>query len=232
MYKLILNQIIFLFYHLHPYKPYIKVNTTSIIVGTLPPPRFSTRQLNYNDVDFSYGSSSGLLWKVLDSIFDLKLDYKNTRLAVKQRKNFLDKNKIGICDIVYSAFREKIDASDLGMQNVKLRNILSILKSYLKINTLIFTGGNSTNGPEYFFRKLLKKEGIFFKQIEENSPRKHQFHYYGRTFFTYSLVAPSGAANRSIGSTNLYKNKKKLDPNYTTFDFRVEQYKEVFLPNR
>lgn len=113
-----------MFYHLHPYKPYIKVNTTCIIVGTLPPPRFSTRELNYNDVDFSYGSSSGLLWKVLDSIFDLKLDYKNTRLAVKQRKNFLDKNKIGICDIVYSAFREKIDASDLGMQNVKLRNII------------------------------------------------------------------------------------------------------------
>ena len=81
-----------MFYHLHPYKPYIKVNTTCIIVGTLPPPRFSTRELNYNDVDFSYGSSSGLLWKVLDSIFDLKLDYKNTRLAVKQRKNFLDKN--------------------------------------------------------------------------------------------------------------------------------------------
>ena len=45
-------------------------------------------------------------------------------------------------------------------------------------------------------------------------------------------MAPSGAANRSIGSTTLYKNKKKLDPNYTTFDFRVEQYKEVFLPNR
>ena len=28
------------------------------------------------------------------------------------------------------SFREKIDASDLGMQNVKLRNILSILKPF------------------------------------------------------------------------------------------------------
>ena len=53
------------------------------------------------------------------------------------------------------------------MQNVKLRNILSILKSHLKINTLIFTGGNSTNGPEYFFRKLLKKEGIFLNRLKK-----------------------------------------------------------------
>ncbi len=56
---------------------------------------------------FCYGSQDGLLWQALDKIFDLNLVYDQSSFAVKQRKDFLLKNYLGICDIVDSCKREK-----------------------------------------------------------------------------------------------------------------------------
>ena len=55
-----------------------------------------------------------------------------------------------------------------------------------------------------------------------------EFQLDGRTVKTVTLTAPSGAANRAIGSIPKYKARKKLNPQYTTFDFRVEQYAPFF----
>lgn len=217
-----------MFLHIHPHKPFIKNNSTKLIVGTLPPPRFSTKVLKPKDVNFCYGSCDGLLWKALDEIYSLDLLYENTEEAINLRKEFLIKNKIGICDIVHSCKREKIDASDLGMKEVELRDLLSYLKKYKNINTLIFTGGNSKNGPEYFLRQVLKQNNITFNIVSKEIPKVHEFIYEERVIRTVSLTSPSNAANRFIGSNEEYKRNKKENPNYTTFDFRVKQYKEVF----
>lgn len=217
-----------MFFHKHPYKPFNLENATKLIVGTLPPPRFTTRDLLPEDVDFCYGTKNGMLWPILDALFELNLDYCNTTDAVNQRLQFLKKQKIGICDIVESAKRDKIDASDLGMQDVELRNLVGYLKKYTQIETLIFTGGNSKNGPEYFFRRHLKENGIKLQIISAEVPRIHQFELAGRFVKTVSLTAPSGAANRAIGSMKLYQQLKDENPNFTTFLFRIQQYKPFF----
>ena len=85
-----------MFIHKHPYKPFISINTTKLIVGTLPPPRFSMGNLKKGDVDFCYGSIDGQLWKILDEIFNLNLKFETTELAIQQRKDFLIKQNIGI----------------------------------------------------------------------------------------------------------------------------------------
>lgn len=199
-------------------------------MGTLPPPRFTQHSLKERDVDFCYGSQDGLLWPILDRIFDLELIYDNSHEAIVQRKDFLRKRGIGICDVVESSFREKIDASDLGMQNVELRNMLQILRNHPKIETLLFTGGNSKNGPEYFFRRHLKnsEEDIKLKIVDNEPPRIHQFILDGRLIKTVSLIAPSGSANMAIGSNQLYKQLKAQNPAFNTMDFRVLQYNEFF----
>jgi G:T/U-mismatch repair DNA glycosylase len=219
-----------MFFHTHPYEPFIPENATKLIVGTLPPPRFTTGELKLNDVDFCYGSRDGLLWPVLDKLFDLDLKFENTNEAIEQRKRFLIKRGIGICDVVQSSQRDKIDASDLGMENVRLRNMTEILRQHPKIDTLLFTGGNSKNGPEYFFRKHLKQhpEEIGLKVISEEVPRIYQFLLEGRVVRTVSLTAPSGSANRAIGSMKLYKSLKKKNPEFNTIDFRVLQYNGFF----
>ena len=118
------------------------------------------------------------------------------------------------------------------MQQPELRDLLGILEQHPKVRTLIFTGGNSKNGPEYFFRKLLKKAKIPLECLDDQVPRKHQFVWAGRVITTYSLTAPSGTANRAIGSMDAYKKNKARNPKYTTMDFRVEQYGKVFLQEK
>lgn len=217
------------FLHTHPYQPFLFTEATKLIVGTLPPPRFTTGDLLADDVDFCYGSRNGQLWRILDVIFDLGLRYETTKLATQQRKDFLMEQKIGVCDIVASAEREKVDASDLGMQNVQLRDMIGYLKAYPNIETLLFMGGNSKNGPEYFFRKLIKEHHLKFEVVSNEVPRIHELLLTDeRRVRTVSLTAPSGAANRAVGSLETYKRLKEKDPNFNTFDFRVMQYKPFF----
>lgn len=227
------------FLHTHPYEPFLFPEATKLIVGTLPPPRFTTGEFKPEDVDFCYGSCNGMLWPILDRIFNLGLKYETTAEAVEQRKTFLLEQRIGVCDIVHSAEREKIDASDLGMQNVVLRDLLGYLKEYPNIETLLFTGGNSKNGPEYFFRRLLKEHNLKLKVISNEVPRIHELELPltpsslsvrapSRTIKTVSLTAPSGAANRAVGSLSLYKQLKSKNPEFNTVDFRVIQYRSFF----
>lgn len=229
-----------MFLHKHPYKPFIQKDTTKLIVGTLPPPRFSVGKLLEKDVDFCYGSYYNSLWLFIDEIHGLGLRYDNSTEAINQRKQFLITNKIGVCDIVESAEREKIDASDLGMTSIILRDLIGYLKQYPKIDTLLFTGGNSKNGPEYFFRKHIKDYNIKLEVVSAEVPRIHQFELNNtmclakqskgskRIIKTVSLTSGSGAANISISRNPLYKQLKAKDPAFNTFNFRVLQYKTFF----
>ncbi|MGF1557916.1 MAG: uracil-DNA glycosylase family protein [Flavobacteriaceae bacterium] len=218
-----------MFLHVHPYEPFLFEEATKWIVGTLPPPRFSTGDLKPDDVNFCYGSRDGQLWPILDRIFGLGLVYETSEFAVEQRKKFLLHQKIGICDIVASAERKKVDASDLGMQNIKLRNLIGYLMQFTKVDTLLFTGGNSKNGPEYFFRQHLKEYDIQLNPISDMIPRIHEFELdNARKIRTVSLTAPSGAANRAVGSMDDYKRLKDQNANFNTLDFRVLQYRKFF----
>ncbi|MDO5989036.1 uracil-DNA glycosylase family protein [Flavivirga amylovorans] len=226
-----------MFKHKHPYEPFIQKDTKKLIVGTLPPPRFTTGELLEKNVDFCYGSYYNSLWLFIDTIHNLNLRYDNSQEAIAQRKQFLIKNKIGVCDIVESAEREKIDASDLGMQNIKLRDVVGYLKQYPNIDTLLFTGGNSKNGPEYFFRRHIRDYKIKLELVSNEIPRIHQFTMPctvqeftepRRIIKTVSLTSGSGAANISISRIPLYKQLKAKNPKFNTFDFRVMQYREFF----
>ena len=232
-----------MFLHKHPYAPFIQNDTKKLIVGTLPPPRFTTGQLLEKDVNFCYGSCYNSLWLFIDKIHNLNLRYDNSQEAIDERRQFLITHKIGVCDIVDSAEREKIDASDIGMQNIKLRDVVGYLKQYPNIETILFTGGNSKNGPEYFFRKHLKDYNLKLEVVHNEVPRIHQFTLCHselvsesnstvaerrRSIKTVSLTSSSGAANISISRLPLYKQLKAKDPNFNTFDFRVLQYREFF----
>ena len=217
-----------MFYHKHPYAPFIPDNATKLIVGTLPPPRFTTGELLEKDVNFCYGSCYNSLWTFMDAIFKLDLRYDNSNEAIQQRKQFLEDRGIGICDVVEACKRTKIDASDVGMLDVELRDVVGYLKKYTGITTLLFIGGSSKNGPEYFFRKHLKDYDMSLKKVANNTPKIHEFQLADRVVKTVSLTSSSGAANISIGSNPVYKLKKEQNPKYTPFDFRVDQYKLFF----
>ena len=68
-----------MFLHQHPYSPFIPEKANKLIVGTIPPPRFSSGNLFAEDVDFCYGSKYGLLWPILNKVFDLQLNLRIPR---------------------------------------------------------------------------------------------------------------------------------------------------------
>jgi len=124
------------------------------------------------------------------------------------------------------------------MQNIKLRDVVGYLKQFPHIETILFTGGNSKNGPEYFFRRHLKDYNLKLELVNNEVPRIHKFSLclseqreaskQVRTITTVSLTSGSGAANISISRLPLYKQLKAKDPDFNTFDFRVMQYSEFF----
>ena len=217
-----------MFIHQHPYPPFIPDNATKLIVGTLPPPRFTTGRLFSEDVDFCYGSKYGLLWPVLDALFGIGLEYANTSDSVAQRKEFLAARGIGICDVVERCERDRMTASDLDMKNILLRDLTGILKSHTGIHTLLFMGGNSKNGPEYLFRRHLKEQGLHLHEVSGLSPRIHRFSLGERSLRTVSLISPSSAANRSIGGNPDFKRWRTGDPGFSTMDNRIRQYAPFF----
>jgi len=216
-------------HHQHPYPPFLPEGLTRLIIGTIPPPRFSLGKLFAEDVDFCYGSKYGLLWPILDRIFNLELLYENSADAVEQRKFFLAKNKIGICDIVASCERAKQDASDLGMQDITTRDLVSVLRKHKTIDSCLLMGGNSRNGPEYLLRKQLKLKGLALIPEDSGSIKSHRLPLEGRDIMVYTLISPSSAANRSIGNSGAYKDQKAEHGDFTVMDFRIQQYEKVFL---
>ncbi len=217
------------FRHKHPYPPFIPENCKKLIVGTIPPPRFSTGKIDDSDVDFCYGSRFGLLWPILERIFDYRLEYENTSGAIEQRKQLLVKNRIGICDMVDSCTRQNMDASDQGMKDIRLRDLKGILEKHSEVEMLLFMGGNSKNGPEYLFKRHAKENELKVTLKRSESPRMNELRLYGRKISCISLISPSSAANRAIGGHPLYKAKRKAERNYTTLDFRIEQYQPFFV---
>lgn len=131
-----------------------------------------------------------------------------------------------MCDIVASAERDKIDASDLGMKNIKLRDVIGYIKTYPSIETILFTGGNSKNGPEYFFRRHIRTYNLKLELVNDEVPRIHKFNLGNRSIKTVSLTSGSGAANISISRLPVYKHMKAKNPEFNTFDFRVMQYSQ------
>lgn len=216
-----------MFFYSHPYKPIIFPNTKTIICGTLPPPRFHFNELKDADVNFPYGSKDNLLWQIFDSIYNLDLKYENSNFAINQRLDFLKKNQFGICDIVESCTKTKLDASDKSMQDIKLRDILGYLKKFPNIDKIFFTGKSSINSPFYFFKKVLKENNIKFEIVENNILKVHKFSFLDRNIFTFSLISPSNAANKAIASNKIYKYKKSLKEDFSIFDFRVFEYKKA-----
>ncbi len=72
------------------------------------------------------------------------------------------------------------------MSDIELRDILGYLKKFNSIETIIFTGGNSKNGPEFFLRQILKKEKIEFKLLSNDIPKVHNFIFDNRVIKTIS----------------------------------------------
>ncbi len=153
----------------HPYQPYVPEGATTLILGSAPPRRFCLPrmgELNDYDVDWYYGSYTNgrynYFWDTLFEVFDYQpnpdLNFiralrtsRNDRTAVQRKffKEFLQKNKIGIADILSQFVRIKESDLDQDISVKTYRSITEILNKQTDIELICCTS-------EYVYRNILE----------------------------------------------------------------------------
>lgn len=196
---------------IHPYKPHICRGATKLIIGTMPPYRFCTngiKKLCKEDVDFYYGSKDNYFWGLMSEITNQKLQRKNTKEAIEERKVLLDSLKVGIMDVIKSCVHKNGKSDDKSLGNIELNSelIKEKLLEFPSINTLIYTS-------RFIISKMADKR-ISDKGYHNWNPENKMdgtIYINGKKYQVRILYSPSPSASRRVS-------KQK----------RLERYKAVF----
>jgi G:T/U-mismatch repair DNA glycosylase len=199
---------------IHPFKPYIPEKTKKLIIGTIPPERFSKNELFKDDVNFYYGSRDNSFWELLKVIFDVDFLKINNIEEIEKRKKFLATNKIGICDILLETSRKNGSSLDKALNVFKYLDIVEILNNNPSIDTLVYT--SAEGGVKSFMTKYLKEKyakEVCHKTVNKKE-RTYQLKINDKVYNIVILYSPSPTALRSLGENGAIK--------------RLNQWKEVF----
>lgn len=186
---------------IHPYATFFPAGATKLILGSIPPFRFTLstgdKILKKKDIEFYYGSSNNYFWSLLSNIYEINLD------TVEFIKIFLQSRQLGISDIIQKCKRKqtekgKFSALDKDLKILEYRNLDEILKTD-SLQEILFTSQFVAN------------------HFHAHIPIPKELRY-------IVLPSPSGSASRAIGRLNAYKKKK--GSNYNTLDYRREKYRQ------
>ncbi len=120
----------------HPIKPLYDENSCILILGSFPSQK-SREQM------FFYGHPRNRFWKVLSAVLECE-----TPLSIKEKKDFLLKNRVAVWDVISSC--EIVGSSDSSIKNV-IPNDLNIILSSANIKR-IFVNGKTA---EKFYNKYI-----------------------------------------------------------------------------
>ncbi len=192
-------------YSIHPYEPYIPLNATKLIVGTIPPYRFCFQKLEPEDVNFYYGSKDNAFWELMSEATGVQLDYVNSKEAIEQRKNLLCKLNTGITDVIESCIHHNQKSDDNSLEIIKLKGLKELLLQYPKINTLLYTSEYVKTLINYNIA-----DNSYHRWIDK-SQRKYTTVINGKEYDVVILYSPSPSALRRVNMQT-----------------RLTQYKTVF----
>jgi G:T/U-mismatch repair DNA glycosylase len=187
----------------HPFEAFVPTNSERLIIGTIPPPRFCKEPytLYDNDVNFYYGSQDNSFWNIIESVFNIELEYTNTEKAIKQRQDFLNKFKIGITDIIDTCVHFNDSAKDEDLKEIKHKNLKSVLEKNSSIKTLIYTSE--------FVKKQVNEHFRTYHSIDKQDKKKQSITINGKVYQVRILYSPSGMALINMGKNGEQKRKEQ-----------------------
>ncbi len=113
---------------IHPFKAIYNTNSKILILGSFP-------SVKSREINFYYGHPQNRFWKILENIYDEKID-KN----IESKKEFLLRNNIALWDVINTC--EITGSSDSSIKNAIPNNIENLLnKTNIKA---IFCNGNTS----------------------------------------------------------------------------------------
>ena len=187
----------------HPYEPYVPKWATKLIIGTIPPYRFcvNSQKIEKDDVLFYYGSRDNYLWDIFAELSNHKLDKANTDVAIKQRKELLDKFRIGITDIIATCIHKDGKSDDASLQNIKFKDIEKLLADNPKIDTLLYTSD--------FVKRLMNEKFETYHNIVDKNAREYSININNKKYRVIILYSPSPTALRGLGKGGEEKRKEQ-----------------------
>lgn len=195
----------------HPYEPFNVEDAKSLIVGSIPPYRFSgPKNLLCGDIDWYYGSKDNSFWDILKESFD-----KNeiSLCAKENQQKFFSENKIGIFDMIKKCTRK----NECGSSDTDLYNIESI-------DACEIISKNKDIELKLFFTSIFVAD-LFNRQIQANIDTKkrtfQEITICNKNCKVMILYSPSPSWSRGLrelrGINKEYKN-----------NIRITQYKKIF----
>lgn len=180
----------------HPYEHFINYDTEKLIIGTCPPPRFKKNdrsELLSNDLDFYYGSCDNRFWDIIiKSKKRVKFQRGTHENEIKERKNFLKENKIGLCDIYSEIVRKKPNSaldSNINKKESIFIDIMDILLKYPSIKELYYT----SNEVKSCINESIKKySGIkIVHRLKNKENKEYKIKLNGKSYNIFILPSPS-----------------------------------------
>lgn len=126
----------------HPFEPFIPPGIKYLIIGSFPGKGQTETGVNSNH--WFYGAKRNTFWKILEAVYSISLEDKNSKQAL-----FI-KTKMGIADIILKAVRKSNTNSDTNLHIIELNDIA--IKKIIETNSIITIFFTSK-----FVEKLFKK---------------------------------------------------------------------------
>jgi len=92
----------------HPFKSFIPINATVLIIGSFPGRQITQKNLNKDD--WFYGTERSQFWDIISRVYNVEL--KNAA----EKKDLFNKKGIAIADIILKARRNAINNSDTNLE--------------------------------------------------------------------------------------------------------------------
>lgn len=148
---------------LHPFETYIPPDAKYLVLGTFP-----TRQKNWN-FDFYYSNPDNRFWPILEGVFEKRFVNASGGSAKDERKQFLEKNKIGITDMLRQCYRLEETSGDEHLYPIVLTDIFSLLDTNRSIETLILTSRTEVFGALGLLKTYFLQQGRILETPHHNS---------------------------------------------------------------
>lgn len=178
---------------IHPWHYYIPEGATTLYIGTFP-----TYKDNRKHLDFFYASNRNRFWRLTAEMASIRLIKTAGEAGVHNRKEILEKLKLGLTDMGYEVLRQKKNSSDNSLFPLSFVDVFDLLKKNPTIKNILVSGNEKKNSSLGWFSiySAIKGVSINIKELNDKSKNNTIIYPDGKRIQVFKVISTSGTANR------------------------------------
>jgi len=177
---------------IHPWKWYIPGGAKTVIIGTFPP---TQRNWSY---DFFYPNKNNYFWKIIARIAGCPLLCSSGEEAVSERRELLNRLKLGVSDMGHIIRRKAGNSLDQNLEIVEYMDIFKLLQENTSVRKLVFTSSSGKSSAIGWFKDYLSVHGIPFKIPQGKRPLRTSVIINNKSYEVVLLYSTSPRAGASV----------------------------------